>query len=50
MVSEASHYRNFLLLAKEYMPEEVVMTRWKELLAQEAEMVKTLQVRGDRMH
>lgn len=50
MVSEAGHYRNFLQLAKEYMPEEVVMERWRELLEQEAEIVKTLEVRGDRMH
>lgn len=50
MISEAGHYRNFLQLAKEYMPEEVVMERWRELLEQEAEIVKTLEVRGDRMH
>jgi tRNA 2-(methylsulfanyl)-N6-isopentenyladenosine37 hydroxylase len=50
MVSEAGHYRNFLQLAKEYMPEEVVMQRWRELLEQEAEIVKNLEVRGDRMH
>ena len=50
MISEAGHYRNFLQLAKEYMPEEVVMSRWKELLDQEAEIVRSLDVRGDRMH
>lgn len=50
MVSEAGHYKNFLLLAKEYMPEEVVNKRWSELLAEEAEIVKGLHVRGDRMH
>jgi tRNA-(ms[2]io[6]A)-hydroxylase len=50
MVSEAGHYRNFLLLAKEYMAEEAVNTRWRELLEQEALIVKNLEVRGDRMH
>ncbi len=50
MVSEAGHYRNFLQLAKEYIPEKVVDARWRELLAQEAEIVKHLDPRGDRMH
>jgi tRNA-(ms[2]io[6]A)-hydroxylase len=50
MVSEAGHYRNFLQLAKEYLPEETVMKRWRELLEEEAVIVKELEVRGDRMH
>ncbi|MEO1050107.1 MAG: tRNA-(ms[2]io[6]A)-hydroxylase [Bacteroidota bacterium] len=50
MVSEAGHYKNFLQLAKEYMPEERVTQRWKELLAAEAEILEGLEVRGDRMH
>jgi tRNA-(ms[2]io[6]A)-hydroxylase len=50
MVAEAGHYKNFLLLAKEYMPEEKVNKRWRELLAQEAEIMATLEVKGDRMH
>jgi tRNA-(ms[2]io[6]A)-hydroxylase len=50
MVSEAGHYKSFLLLAKEYMAEEAVNTRWRELLEQEAHIVKSLAVRGDRMH
>jgi tRNA-(ms[2]io[6]A)-hydroxylase len=50
MISEAGHYKNFLQLAKEYMPEDVVMNRWHELLAQEAKIVESLAVRGDRMH
>jgi len=50
MISEAGHYRNFLQLAKEYVPEDIVATRWKELLEEEAEIVKGLEVRGDRMH
>lgn len=50
MVSEAGHYKNFIQLAKAYMPEKAVNTRWKELLEEEAKIVKGLGVRGDRMH
>ena len=50
MVSEAGHYKLFLSLAKEYMEEEIVMKRWREMLDQEAEIVKKLEVRGDRIH
>ena len=50
MVSEAGHYKLFLQLAKLYGDEEYVDQRWAEYLAYEAEMLKTLEVRGDRMH
>ncbi len=50
MVSEAGHYRLFIDLAKEYCGEEVVKKRWQEYLDFEVEMLKTLEVRGDRMH
>lgn len=50
MVSEAGHYRLFIDLANEYLPEEKVRHRWQEWLAFEAEMIATLKVRGDRMH
>jgi tRNA-(ms[2]io[6]A)-hydroxylase len=50
MVSEAGHYKNFLQLAKAYMPEAHVEKRWRQLLADEAEIMKKLEVRGDRMH
>lgn len=50
MVSEAGHYKNFLTLAKAYNPEEKVLHRWREWLQAEAEIMKTLGVRGDRMH
>ncbi len=50
MVSEAGHYKNFLSLAKKYMPEEYVNQRWRELLEAEASVVRTLEVRPDRMH
>ena len=50
MISEAGHYRNFIQLAKKYLPEEKVMTRWRELLEEEARIVANLDIRGDRMH
>ncbi|WP_028982284.1 tRNA-(ms[2]io[6]A)-hydroxylase [Sporocytophaga myxococcoides] len=50
MISEAGHYRTFLDLAKEYMPEDVVKTRWQEMLDAEAEIISNLEIRGDRMH
>ena len=50
MVSEAGHYKNFLALAKEFMHPELVEKRWREILSQEAEIIKNLEVRGDRMH
>lgn len=50
MVSEAGHYVNFVELAKEYMPETYVKARLQELLAQEAEIIQHLEIRGDRMH
>ncbi len=50
MVSEAGHYRLFLDLAKEYGGEEKALTRWQEFLDYEAEILKNIEVRGDRMH
>jgi tRNA-(ms[2]io[6]A)-hydroxylase len=50
MVSEAGHYRTFLDLAKEYMPESEVKERWQEMLQAEAEIIRNLEIRGDRMH
>ncbi len=50
MVAEAGHYKNFLSLAKEYANANEVHQRWRELLSQEAEIMKNLQMRGDRMH
>jgi len=50
MVSEAGHYTNFIALAKHYYPEEKVAKRWSEWLAYEAEVMRGLALRGDRMH
>jgi tRNA-(ms[2]io[6]A)-hydroxylase len=50
MVSEASHYHNFIELAELYWPKEKVQIRWAELLKEEAEIISNLDVRSDRMH
>ena len=50
MISEATHYKNFLSLAKTYKPEDYVENRWKEFLKAEAAIMKMLEPRGDRMH
>lgn len=50
MVSEAGHYITFINLAKEYEKEEVVMKRWEDMLEYEAEIIYSLDQRGDRVH
>lgn len=50
MISEAGHYRLFIDLAKEYCGEEKVRARWQEYLDNEAEIMQSLELRGDRMH
>ena len=50
MVSEAGHYKTFINLAREYKDPALVDERWRELLVQEAEIIRGLAVRGDRMH
>ena len=50
MVSEAGHYRMFLDLAKEYLPENIVKELWQYLLEQEAKIIAGLEYRGDRVH
>lgn len=50
MVSEAGHYRLFLDLAIEYCGKDVALKRWNEYLKMEAEIMKDLALRGDRMH
>lgn len=50
MVSEAGHYRTFLDLAKRYMPENTVRSRWNELLEAEANIIANLEIRADRVH
>ncbi|HEU4555127.1 MAG TPA: tRNA-(ms[2]io[6]A)-hydroxylase [Chitinophaga sp.] len=50
MISEAGHYRLFIDLAYEYIPEEKVDPRWQYWLQTEAAILKQMEVRGDRMH
>ncbi len=50
MVSEAGHYKLFLSLAKEYHDPVEVEHRWRKLLAGEAEVMKELALREDRLH
>ena len=50
VIAEAGHYRNFIDLAETYLPTDRVRTRWKEVLAIEADIMTSLTVRGDRMH
>ncbi|MCS6930090.1 MAG: tRNA-(ms[2]io[6]A)-hydroxylase [Saprospiraceae bacterium] len=50
MVAEAGHYRLFLDLAERYFGWEKTWQRWQEYLKYEAEVIKRLPLRGDRMH
>lgn len=50
MESEAGHYTLFIDLAETYIDKELVRKRWKEWLDYEAEVMKNVEVRGDRMH
>lgn len=50
MESEAGHYTLFMKLAKKYMPVKVVNERWREMLDSEKEILKSLEVRGERIH
>lgn len=50
MVSEAGHYRMFLDLAEYYIGKERAQERWRECLDFEANLVRNLKPRADRMH
>lgn len=50
MESEAGHYTLFLELADTYVDKETVRRRWQQWLAHEAQILQTLELRGDRMH
>ena len=50
MESEAGHYSLFIELAETYIDKEKVRKRWNEWLQYEAEVIKNLGVRGDRIH
>lgn len=50
MIAEASHYHLFIELARKYFGRERTDKRWNEYLEKEAEILKSLELRGDRMH
>ena len=50
MESEAGHYTLFIELAETYVDKDKVRKRWKEWLGHERDVIKNLEVRGDRMH
>ena len=50
MESEAGHYVSFIELAETYSDKEKVRKRWNEWLNYEAEIIKNLAPRGDRLH
>jgi tRNA 2-(methylsulfanyl)-N6-isopentenyladenosine37 hydroxylase len=50
MESEAGHYTLFIELAETYIDKEKVRKRWNDWLNYEAEVMKDLEVRGDRIH
>lgn len=50
MESEAGHYTLFITLAETYIAKEKVRARWKEWLSYEANVIKNLEIRGDRVH
>ena len=50
MESEAGHYTLFIELAETYIDKETVRLRWQQWLEYEAEVMKDLELRGDRIH
>jgi tRNA-(ms[2]io[6]A)-hydroxylase len=50
MESEAGHYTLFIDLAQTYIDREIVRERWREWLDYESNVMKDLEVRGDRIH
>jgi tRNA-(ms[2]io[6]A)-hydroxylase len=50
MESEASHYTLFISLAERYANKDKVRHRWQEWLSYEANIMLTLELRGDRVH
>ena len=50
MESEAGHYHTFLDLAKSILPADYVINRWNEFLIEEADIMKSMELRGDRIH
>ncbi len=50
MESEAGHYTLFINLSEYYIDKSIVRKRWKEWLDYEKVLMKSEEVRGDRIH
>jgi tRNA-(ms[2]io[6]A)-hydroxylase len=50
MESEAGHYTLFITLAEYYIDKKIVRKRWSAWLQYEKELMKSEEVRGDRIH
>ena len=50
MESEAGHYTLFITLAEHYIDKKIVRKRWQEWLDYEKLLMKSEEVRGDRIH
>lgn len=50
MIAEAQHYTMFLDIASHYIDKTKVKERWQQWLDFESEVMKSLELRGDRMH
>ena len=50
MESEAGHYTLFIELAEHYIDKDKVRRRWKAWLQEEARIMQSAEVRGDRIH
>ncbi len=50
MESEAGHYTLFITLAEHYVDKIIVRKRWAEWLKYEKELMKGMELRGDRIH
>lgn len=50
MESEAGHYTLFIELAETYIEKKKVRRRWMEWLNYEADIIKKIRLRGDRIH
>lgn len=50
MESEAGHYTLFIELAEAYIDKKKVRKRWAEWLTHEEQIMKEMELRGDRIH
>lgn len=50
MIAEANHYTLFLELSQQYLSKNEYRIRWQQWLNYEAQVMKTIELRGDRIH